>query len=308
MTRNRIHRRARSGFTMVEIIVALIIFAVVGMALTKMLLTQSTGFKRDVTARRARAGARSSMNLIVSDVRMGQDINGVQLANDSTFVLRAPLVFGLVCATSGASTTIAGVAADSFATWDSRYGGYAVRNPNSPYSYTFVPASSSGARSIGSSATCTGLANPIRSDTVTQTGRTGLITTFTPGTAGPTAVGQPAFLWQYVTYRFRKEIGDNARNLYRVSCGADTSSAGANCSREVLMGPFSPTARFNYYLTTATSASQDSSVKTAPADLNTIRGVEFVLAAIAPDTVGSSKGPASATTTTSVFFKNVRVP
>ena len=74
------------------------------------------------------------------------------------------------------------------------------------------------------------------------------------------------------------------------------------------MGPFSTKARFNYFLTTATTLSQDSSVKTAPADLNTIRGVEFVLAAIAPDTVGSSKGPASATTTTAVFFKNVRVP
>jgi prepilin-type N-terminal cleavage/methylation domain-containing protein len=309
MTRNHLHRRARSGFTMVEIIVALIIFAIVGLALTKMLLTQSAGFKRDVTARRARAGARSSMNLIVSDVRMGQDINGVQLANDSTFVIKAPIQFGLVCAVGGGGTTIAAVAADSFVTADTKYGGYAVRNANSPYSYTFVSSTSSGATTTGSSATCTGLANPIRSDTVSSSGRVGKIITFTPGTSTTnTAVGQPAFLWQYVTYRFRKETGDNARNLYRVSCGADTVSTGTYCNKELLMGPFSTKARFNYYLTTATSASQDSSVKTAPADLNTIRGVEFVLAAISPDTVGSSKGPASATTTTSVFFKNVRVP
>jgi len=308
MTRHRIHRRARSGFTMVEIIVALIIFAIVGLALTKMLLTQSAGFKRDVTARRARAGARSSMNLIISDVRMNQDYGGVTLANDSTFVIKAPIMFGLVCATSGASTTIAAVAADSFVTADSKYGGYAVRNPNSPYTYGFVPSTTSGTKTQSGTATCTGLANPIRSDTVTASGRAGAVYTFTPGTTLPTAVGQPAFLWQYVTYRFRKETGDNARTLYRVSCGADTISTGTNCRKEQLMGPFSTNARFNYYLTTATTLSQDSSVKTAPADLNTIRGVEFVLAAIAPDTVGSSKGPASATTTTSVFFKNVRVP
>jgi hypothetical protein len=293
---------------MVEIIVALIIFAVIGTALTKMLLTQSAGFKRDITSRRARSGARGSMNMIVSDLRMSQDLNGVQLANDSTITIKAPIVFGLVCATSGASTTIAAVAADSFVTADTRYGGYAVRNPSTPFSYTFVSSTSSGTSSTGVAATCSGLANPIRSDTVTASGRAGRILTFTPGTGASTAVGQPAFLWQYVSYRFRYTDSLKSRDLYRSACGADTLTSGAQCTNERLMGPFSRNARFNYFVTTATPASQDSSVKTAPADLNTIKGVEFVLAAISPDTVGSSKGPASATTTTSVFFKNVRTP
>ncbi|MEO6526121.1 MAG: prepilin-type N-terminal cleavage/methylation domain-containing protein [Gemmatimonadaceae bacterium] len=307
MTRSRVRRRARAAFTMVEIIVSLTIFGVVGLALTKMLLTQSAGFKRDVTSRRARSGARGSMNMIVSDLRMSQDVNGVALANDSTIIIKSPVVFGLVCANSAASTTIAAVAADSFVTGDTKYGGYGVRNPASPYSYTFVSAASSGTRTTGVAATCTGLARPIRADTVSQSGRTGTIVTFTPGNTASTAVGQPAFLWQYVAYRFRKGA-DSTRRLYRVSCGADTLSAGAQCTNEELLGPFSARARFNYFVTTATAASQDSSIKTAPADLNTIRGVEFVLAAISPDTVGSSKGPASATTTTSVFFKNVRIP
>jgi hypothetical protein len=293
---------------MVEILVALTIFGVVGLALTKMLLTQSAGFKRDVTSRRARSGARSSMNMIVSDLRMSQVVNGLKNANDSTITIMAPVRFGLVCATSGASTTIAAVAADSFVTADARYGGYAVRRPTSPFTYTFVESTASGTMTTGGAATCTGLASPIRSDTVSASGRTGSVITFTPGTAAPTAVGQPAFLYQYITYRFRYTDSLKTRDLYRVSCGSDTLSTSAQCNHERLMGPFSNAARFNYFVTNATAASQDSSVKTAPADLNTIRGVEFVLAAIAPDTVGSSKGPASATTTTSVFFKNVRTP
>jgi hypothetical protein len=152
------------------------------------------------------------------------------------------------------------------------------------------------------------LANPITADSIKLGGKAGSVIQFTPGTAATTGIGQPAFLWQYVTYRFRYDTAGKRRNLYRVACGADTISTGAQCNNEQIMGPFSSSARFNYFVNTSTAASQDSSVKTAPANLNNIRGVEIVLAAIAPDTVGSSKGPAAATTTTSVFFKNVRNP
>lgn len=310
MTRRRTARRARSAFTMVEILVALTIFTVIGTALVKMLLIQSTSFKRDVTSRRARSGSRGSVNLFVSDLRMAQDTLGVDLANDSTIVVKVPVIFGMVCEANATATTLAMVRADSFAMADTKYGGYAVRSSSSPYYYTFVPrASASNTMTSGTATKCTGLTNPVRPDTINLGGSTGAIKQFTPGTSSSnTAVGQPAFLWQYITYRFRYDSTMKARALWRVACGADTISTGSQCTREVVMGPFSSSARFNYFITNSTAASQDSSVKTAPSNLNTIRGVEVVLAAISPDTVGSSKGPASATTTTAVFFKNVRNP
>jgi prepilin-type N-terminal cleavage/methylation domain-containing protein len=299
-------RRLRAGFTMVELLVAMAIFGVIGVALVKMLLTQSTGFKRDVSSRRARAGSRGSMNMMISDIRMAQDTLGLDVANDSTITIKAPVMFGLVCEANATATTIAAIRADSFAVADAKYGGYAVRNPNSPYNYTFVTRSSSNTMSTGTASKCTGLANPVRADTIKFGGTAGSIYQFTPGTTATTAAGQPAFLWQYITYRFRSSGA--GRSLYRVACGADTISTGSQCNNEKIMGPFGTGARFNYFVTTSTAASQDTSVKTAPSNLSTIRGVEVVLAAISPDTVGSSRGPSSATTTTAVFFKNMRNP
>ena len=50
----------------------------------------------------------------------------------------------------------------------------------------------------------------------------------------------------------------------------------------------------------------DSPKTTAPADLNTVRGLQIYLAAEASDTVPGYTGPKKTPVTTAVFFKNTR--
>jgi prepilin-type N-terminal cleavage/methylation domain-containing protein len=308
---------SRRGFTIIEIVIALTIFSIVGLVLTKILLSQTQSFQRDVSSRRSRSGSRSAVNVMISDLRMTQDVGGVQVANDSTVTVRVPVIFGLVCASAGAtSLTIATVAVDSFVTSQVKYGGYAVRSSTSPYTYSYVPSLAGSATPTGKAA-CSGLATPVRPDTVSvrpnvalQGSDTGRVVLFTPGTTAATYVGQPAFLWQTVSYMFRADtVFTGTRALYRQTCNGATTPL---CASEKIMAPFTTKARFNYYLNSYLNsnapANQDSAVKILSTGLADVRGVEIVLAAQSPDTARGSRRAARSTTTTSVFFKNVRMP
>lgn len=303
--RRRVVRGLRRAFTMAEILIALAIIGIVGVALTRILLSQSAGFRRDVSARRARSGSRSAINVMITDLRMTQDVGGVVVANDSTVTVRVPTVFGLVCST-GANVTIATVPSDTFALRNALYGGYALRNATIPSTYTYVAAGASGTRTLASKTACSALPVPVRPDTVKQKGDTGFVYVLTPLSPSLATPGQPAFLWHQVSYRFRPSTTiSGARGLFRDIC--DTKPT-PTCTTDEIMAPFSPAARFNYFLNSASRNSQDSSVKTLATGVTDVRGVEIVLAAFAPDTIGSSRGPESATTVTSVFFKNVGTP
>jgi prepilin-type N-terminal cleavage/methylation domain-containing protein len=113
----RTHPRARRGFSLVEIITALTILSIIGVALTKMVLMQTRSFQYENAARRARAVPRSAMNIMVTDLRMVQDIGGldsIDATNNRWVDLKAPIAFGVVCQLTGSSATIALVAVDSF--------------------------------------------------------------------------------------------------------------------------------------------------------------------------------------------------
>ena len=115
-------------------------------------------------------------------------------------------------------------------------------------------------------------------------------------------VGDPAFVWQHVRYQFAASgIYSGRYGLWRRIRGrANTDSV-----KEELIAPFASTARFSYF--TNPSAYNDTSVKTAPSNLNQIRGFQIYLPAESSDTVPGHTAPQRANTTTSVFFKNTRV-
>jgi prepilin-type N-terminal cleavage/methylation domain-containing protein len=68
---------SRRGFSLVEIITALTILAIIGGAMTKMLLAQTRGYQHDNGGRRSRTVARTAMNIMITDLRMTQDNGGV---------------------------------------------------------------------------------------------------------------------------------------------------------------------------------------------------------------------------------------
>jgi len=70
----------RRGFTLIEILVAMVIVAIIGAAFTKLLASQSRYFDQQTNIRKARSVARNSMNILLSDLRMVQDRGGIESA------------------------------------------------------------------------------------------------------------------------------------------------------------------------------------------------------------------------------------
>jgi prepilin-type N-terminal cleavage/methylation domain-containing protein len=290
--------RSRRGFSLVEIITALTILAIIGGAMTKMLLAQTRGYQYDNGGRRSRTAARSAMNIMIPDLRMTQDNGGVSYidgVNHRRVDVRVPVAFGVVCEVTGSTVAMAITPVDSFQLATIKYGGYAVRDAATGI-YAYVAG---GALSSASVSKCRGGVS-IFADTITMGNRTGAVVQVSGAPPAGTAVGSMAMLWQTVRYSFdSSKVYPNRAGLYRI-----VSNAAAADTNE-LIAPFSWTARFSYFTTPAQA--NDVATTTAPADLNTVRGLRILLAAEAADTVQGYTGPKKSPLTTAVFFKNTRI-
>jgi prepilin-type N-terminal cleavage/methylation domain-containing protein len=295
----RLHK-ARLGFTLTEMLIAMAVMGIIGLALSKMMTTQGR-FMRDTANRRsATSVARSAMNVLLADLRMVQDSGGVDSASSDGKALRVrvPYRFGLICGSNGSATTASMLPIDSGTVGMSTYAGYAYRVAASKRYVIVTPAAPTGTDifvNSASSSMCTGSAvNQARISTLTINGRTGGIVDLRPPSPSA-AVGAAVYFWQRVTYSFAPSTAFPGRyGLWRSVQGGTT---------EELMGPFEAGARFRFWTDTVTP---DTSRTTVP-DVNSIRGVDLVLSAISPKTAAGSTNRTSQLVT-SIFFKNRRAP
>lgn len=295
--------RARGGFTVVEIITALIIIAIIGLAMTRLIIGQTRSFQMDQGARRARAAARSAMNILITDLRMTQDDGGVTAVDATTnrrIDVRVPLVFGFVCEIGANYAVVAVVPVDSFQVASAKYGGYATRDSVTGI-YTYIAAGSGDTVKTAVASRCHAGPNQY-ADTVSVAGRSGGVFILNPGPPALTAIGTPMFIWQTVSYEFKSSTAYPGRyGLYRTARGRSNTDT----LSEELIAPFSSTARFSYYLNPA--AANDVPSATAPGALNTLRGFQIYLPAESSDTMPTRTTPFNSNLTTSVFFKNTRM-
>lgn len=297
----RMPRRIRRGFSLVEIITALTILSIIGVALTKMVLMQTRSFQHENAGRRARTASRSAMNILITDLRMLQDIGGidsVDVTNHRWIDVKVPIGFGFICEINATNAMVSMVAVDSFQTASSKYGGYAVRDAAG--TYTYRPAGTSDTIRSAPRSKCVNAG--IYGDTATIAGRSGRVMAVQPAPPGTAAVGDPMFVWQSVRYHFDTSgIYSGRRGLYRTIRGLGNTDK----LTEELIAPFNATARFSYF--TNPPQTRDVATNTAPVDLNQIRGFRIYLPAESSDTVQGHTAPQRANTTTAVFFKNTRI-
>ena len=70
----------RSGFTLAEMVISLVIAAIIGASFTKLSVWQTRYYDHDANLRAARSVARSATNVMLSDLRMVQDSGGIDSA------------------------------------------------------------------------------------------------------------------------------------------------------------------------------------------------------------------------------------
>ncbi len=294
--------RRNRGFTLNEILIALVIVGIIGAAFTKLLASQSRFFDQQNNLRTARSIARSGQNVMFYDLRMVQDSGGVDSASVDGKTLRVivPYRFGLVCGTNNSTTTVMMLPIDSATDAMSQYTGFAFRNSSGANAgrYTIVtpsqPKTDDRPQNSSSAQLCTGTASGDQQlRTVSMNGRSSTILDLKNDTPTGAAAMAPVFMWEKVTYSFKASgIYPGYYGLYRNVQGG---------SNDELLAPFDSSARFRYYV-----AGDDTSRTTVPS-LSDIRGIALVLNALSPKSVSNNATVHSPSRiVTSVFFKNVR--
>jgi type II secretory pathway pseudopilin PulG len=291
---------ARGGFTLVELLLSLIVTAIVGAALIRMVLGQSRFMNQQEAWREARSVSRSGVNRLLSDLRAVEATGGVfaAVAGGQDFTVNVPYAFGIICSTAPGLTIVSLLPVDSAMFAAPGYTGFAWRNAAGAYTYVtgtaapVVPgtvANCTGALPAGYGIATLGSLNGSPAGSVANLAHLGV----TLPTAQPNGalVGSIVFLYRRVRYQFKNSTALPGRTgLFRIPV-----SGGAE---EELAAPFAPTARVNFYVLNTTAP------QAAVPTLNQIRGFELVLDGMSDRTPQGSAAPKTASVRTSVFFEN----
>ncbi|MGH7444135.1 MAG: PilW family protein [Longimicrobiales bacterium] len=290
---HEIVRARRAGFTLVEVMIALVLTAIIGAAVTSVFVSQSAFYDEQQKITAARAVSRAATNMLLTELRAVETSNGVIAAGADSLVVRVPYALGIACGTNLTTLHVSVLPVDSVVYAQASFAGYAWHDATSS-AYTYVEGAGTTITDVAGASRCTAPAGgdlPIT--TFTAAGERGHVIGLTPVMAGAVPHASAVLLYQRVTYRFANSvIVPGQRGLWR-------EAQGSGFGAEELAAPFDPSARFRFYVLNA-SVAQDA----PPADLTQIRGIELVLTGRSerPD----SDGAYSRTTpmTTAIFFRN----
>jgi len=266
----------RRGFSLAEVLVAVVLLGIVGMGLSRLLVSQTRFFSRSAGARDARAVTRNALNIVRDEMRMIEP-HGISAATTTSITVDVPYAMGVYCSASTATF----VPIDSLTRANAVFRGYAYRDTalNSPFTY----AASTTAPSAGVETLCTGAPGitPIAG------GQTLLLSPAFPALAA----GAPVFVYQTIRYELAASTLVPGRTaLWRTVTGGPA---------EEIAVPFQNTAIFQFYVS-GSSTSQAS----APGTLSTITGIELVLVGESARVSPGTGVPELQPVRLSIFFRN----
>jgi len=294
------HALVRRGFTLVELLLSLIVTAVVGAALVRMVLGQARFMDQQEAWRGARAVARGGVNRLASDLRMVEATNGVSaaVAGGQDFTVRVPYAFGVICLAAGNTLTLSMLPVDSAMYNAPGHSGFAVLADDGTYAYYTSTVLDGIPANIGVG-NCTGVAAPdkpiptLASMNGSPAGNT-ITVTATAAFNPPVKKGQIVFLYRRIRYQFKNSVALAGRTgLFR----APVDAVGG--PEEEIATPFAATARVNFYV--LNNAVAQAAV---PGTLGDIRGLELVLDGMSERAPQGSATYKTANIRTSVFFEN----
>jgi hypothetical protein len=274
--------KARRGFSIVELVVGMMLLAIIGMAMTRVMLSQARYFDHQKTANVARNVSRGPLNRVVSDLRMVEALGGITAASATSITARVPYAIGVVCKNSGGGTHISLLPVDSAMYAGLGYSGYAWRKGTGVYTYM-----QSGTVSAGDVTQCNA------AGIQTLTANKAKVIKISPILSDTASVGTPVFLFRRIKYEFKSSTTvPGTTGLFRTVI--DNGNA-----QEELSAPYSSDAKFKFFIGSSTSA-----VSSAPSDLSTLRGLELNMTGLSESKPRGGTEQQKAPFVTAVFFKN----
>lgn len=273
-------RRPRSGLSLPELLVSLVILGILASALVGLVRSQLRGADLRVQQRSARTVARSSANLLLSELRMVEPTGGVRAATPVSVELDVPFALALSCQTTATVTVVSLLPVDSALFAGARADGYAWRDGAGLYAYQPGASYADGAPATA----CAGA----RIRTLPG-GRDGRIVPPLPAGAPN---GSAVFLLQRLRYWFGpSKASPGGVGLFRTRVGDGLE--------EEVASPFDSTSRFRFFV-----AGSDTAQDAPPAALSNLRGLELDLVGLSARPRAGGTRPERASQRTLVYFAN----
>ncbi|MFI4978480.1 MAG: PilW family protein [Solirubrobacterales bacterium] len=275
------------GYSIAELLVALVIAGIVGIALSKLIINQSRFLQSQDNYRQARSGARSALTIPTDELRMvtssGDSSVLIQASKDS-FSVRVPIAYGIVCGQSGGSTHIALFPTDSATYANATPTGYVWRDFTGMLHFV-RPITSVAA---GSATVCSSAVPAIA--VLSATGWPATVVAVQPSVLADSS-GSVAYLYRQIRYVFATSGQlPGRRALWRVLVPANT--------RDELVAPFDTSAHFEYLVGDALVPTQ------TPAVLDSVEGVRFVMVSASQQNAPGGSAPVTFNLTTDILFRN----
>lgn len=284
---------SRRGVTLIELLIAMVVAAIVGAATISLMLTQTRFAERAEAQRAGLRVGRSALNALVTDLRMVDPLWGIEDATPTSITVNVPYALGITCASTAALQTILLLPVDSVALYLPGYSGYATRGGTGVY----TPVPGGTVTEVAVSNTCTGSpsnAFTIAAPSSAPNQKTRQITIAT-SSAIPVAVGTPVMLYRRTRFYF--EPSALAGLSGRTALWRDWLDD--NNDPVELAAPFDDAAVFRFFEFGAIDAVDD-----VPFDLTSIVGVEVFLPGESDHTLRMRNSPEQANLRTEIFFVN----
>ena len=276
--------KSRKGMSIAELLIGMVILAIVGMALTKVMASQARYFDHQKTSNLARAVSRGPLNRVVSDLRMVEAAGGVIAASGTSIDMRVPYAMGVVCGPGPTNTYthISLLPVDSAMYTAPGYSGYAWRGGDGVYHYV----ADNTTKEVGTLSVCNSF------NVKSLTGEGARVIRIMPKLDSAATYGTPVFLFRDIRYSFGPSVSvPGTTGLFRTRLEDNFT--------EELSAPYHSSAKFRFFVGSAITA-QDA----PPSDLGTIRGIEMNMTGMSERTPSGETQKKKAPFITAVFFKN----
>ncbi len=270
----------RAGFTLIELVVALFLAGIIGLALARLVISQARFVAGQDGALQARSTVRAALNVMTGELR-ALTAGGLRAATADSVTVRVPYAFGIACQQSGGGTSVSLLPGDSSIFNAATASGYAFRDSSG--TWQFVEPATVG------SGTCAPSGPSIT--TLSATGWPARVVRVAPN-ALQTREGEPVYLYQLVRYALAPSTTIPGRKaLWRT-----VLSTGA---RDELVAPFDTGSTFQFLV-----GSRFTVRTTAPGVLDSVVGLRVRLVGQSEVTPEGKSAPSRFDVSTNIVFRN----
>jgi prepilin-type N-terminal cleavage/methylation domain-containing protein len=269
----------RRGFSLAEMMVALLLAGIIGVALTRLVISQARFVAGQDGMLQARSAARAAVNVMSGELRPVTQ-GGILAATADSITVLVPYAFGVACQQSSSGRVVSLLPGDSALYGSARASGYAWRDSV----WHFVSGATVG------SGTCSAPGKPIT--TLSATGWTATSVSVSPDGVPTNGDGDLVYLYQRIVYAF----APSATLPGRKALWRRVGSAGAS---DELAAPFDTGSGFRFLVGSRLT------VRTSPpAVLDSVVGVRVRLVGQSELTPQGKSAPSRFDLATNILFRN----